>query len=149
MNFRPVPNALLPAEAPEWVSRYVGLPYVEKGRSRHGVDCYGLVWLVMGEQFNRALPCYGPDFVDAFDLEDLAALRRGEVVARWAEVEAGTEQIGDAILLSLSGEPCHFGIVVARGQFLHAMRRNTRVGIDRYDRRAWRNRITGFCHYVA
>ena len=36
--------------------RYSNIPYVEKGRSRHGVDCYGLLHLVYLQELGIELP---------------------------------------------------------------------------------------------
>ena len=38
-------------ELPDWVSAYVGLPFKEGGRHRDGLDCYGLLRLVINERF--------------------------------------------------------------------------------------------------
>jgi cell wall-associated NlpC family hydrolase len=41
---------------PNWAAQYVGLPFRDKGRARTGLDCYGLVVLVLREQFGVEVP---------------------------------------------------------------------------------------------
>jgi len=41
-------------------SKYIGLPYKNKGRNFNGVDCYGIVYLIYKEEKNINLP----DFSD-------------------------------------------------------------------------------------
>lgn len=42
-----------------WINQYIGIPYKIGGEDRNGIDCYGLVYLVMREQFNVLLPSHG------------------------------------------------------------------------------------------
>jgi len=37
-------------------SRYLNIPYRHKGRSFEAVDCFGLIWLVMKEEFGWDVP---------------------------------------------------------------------------------------------
>jgi cell wall-associated NlpC family hydrolase len=136
---------------PAWVARYVGLPFKSLGRERDGVDCWGLVHLVYREQLGREVPSYSADYADAFDLEEVAALVRGEMISRWREVPRGAERIGDVILLRLRGQPSHTGIVVdteAAGRwFLHA-RERVHSCLERYDTMRWEKRVLGFYRYA-
>lgn len=40
----------------EWLNEYIGIPYVGEGRSRDGLDCYGLVLLIYKDHFGIELP---------------------------------------------------------------------------------------------
>lgn len=48
----------------KWHSNYVGLPFKLDGRSRSGVDCYGLVYLVYREVLGIELNPFTGIFVD-------------------------------------------------------------------------------------
>ena len=39
-----------------WINQYIGIPYEPGGRSKDGVDCYGLVKLVYCDQYGELLP---------------------------------------------------------------------------------------------
>jgi hypothetical protein len=41
---------------PAWAGQYVGIPFADLGRDRHGCDCWGLVRLILAEQAGLTLP---------------------------------------------------------------------------------------------
>ena len=43
-------------DLPCWVDGYIGIPFVLGGRERTGLDCWGLVRLVLREQFQVEVP---------------------------------------------------------------------------------------------
>lgn len=139
-----VVSAFERGEEPAWCANYIGLPFRSLGRTRAGLDCWGMVYLVYSEVFRQQIPPYA-DYADAYDIEEVSALVRGEIVTRWREVSP--EQLGDVILLRVRGEPCHVGVVVARGKFLHSFE-GTRSCVERYDNLKWCRRILGFYRYV-
>ncbi|HTT77005.1 MAG TPA: NlpC/P60 family protein [Candidatus Binataceae bacterium] len=88
------------------VRYYIGLPFKSLGRDRAGLDCWGMVYLVYREVFHQEIPPYA-DYADAYDVEEVSALVKGEIVTRWREVLPA--QLGDVILLRVRGLPCHVG----------------------------------------
>jgi cell wall-associated NlpC family hydrolase len=130
-------------QEPTWCANYIGLPFKSLGRTRAGLDCWGMVYLVYHEVFQRDVPRYG-EYVDAYDIEEVSALIRGEIVTRWCEVSS--EQLGDVVLLRVRGQPCHVGVVVARGKFLHSFE-GTLSCIERYECPKWARRVEGFFQY--
>ena len=129
---------------PAWCADYVGLPFKSLGRTRAGLDCWGLVHVVYREAFGIEVPRYG-EYADAYDIEEVGALVRGEIVTRWREVSP--ERLGDVVLLRVRGQPCHVGVTVAHGKFLHAFE-GTRSCVERYDGLKWSRRIMGFYRYA-
>lgn len=91
-------------ETPTWVETYIGLPFKEHGRARDGVDCWGLVRLVLAEQFKIDLPAYVAGYASTEDAVDIARLIRGEM-GPWIEVR--DTHPGDAVLMRLRAQPCH------------------------------------------
>lgn len=128
-----------------WWNQYVGLPYRSHGRTRDGLDCWGLVRLVQREQFGRDLPSYDADY-DGDEKEELAAAIHGHIDL-WQPVPAGQEREGDVVLMTFCGIPCHVGIVLPGGDMLHVSR-TTEATIERYTGMKWNKRIEGFYRYA-
>lgn len=127
-------------------SKYVGIPFKDRGRDRTGIDCWGVVRLVYRDHFGLELPSYIEQYVTAFDHIELGNLIRKERYKKWNAYPLGAERIGDVILIRLKGQPMHVGIVTKQGYMLHVMN-----GIDvceeSYLTRLWRCRIVGFYRY--
>lgn len=125
---------------PAWVSNYLDLPFAEKGRTRAGLDCYGLVRLVFAEQRGVSLPSYAEDYATTTDAEEITALCRGEVAASWIEVPREEARLFDVAILRILGEPIHFALVLDPPHFLHTMRDNW-SHTQRWDALIWEKRL--------
>ena len=100
------------------VEDYSQIPYKDGGRTREGVDCFGLVMLVHRECFGRIIPdiCYN-------SAEDCV------VNARLVDVHAATinarrthcPEPGDLVLMRVGGQASHVGIYVAPQSVMHAL----------------------------
>lgn len=130
-------------EIPSWVESYIGLPFREHGRGRDGVDCWGLVRLVLAAQFDIDLPAYVTGYASTEDAADIARLIRGEM-GPW--VETKTSRLGDAVLMRLRAQPCHVGVIVAPGWMLH-VEDGVDSCVDRYDGPRWSRRVVGLFRY--
>jgi NlpC/P60 family len=99
-----------------WHENYVGLRFVKGGRDRRGLDCWGLVRLVLMEQRGLVLP----DYLDCFDpAEAIRAAKRG---GDWLPVSGPQECDVMVMLTPLSGfriAPMHVGVMVAPRRLLH------------------------------
>ncbi len=129
------------------LSAYIGLPYAERGRTRAGLDCWGLVRLVYLETWGIKLPVYLEDDYAAADMARTSHLIDRHRQAGWSPVEAGTERTGDVILLRVMGLPCHVGLVAGKGRMLHVMGEQD-VTCERYGSALWAKRVMGFYRYV-
>lgn len=96
------------------VEKYVGIPYTFNGRTMAGVDCYGLVWLVEKEIFNKELPVLAELDGDK-DKAEVFSEARPLIVA--TEVQNPVD--GDVVLLFTHDVPKHVGIYFDKG-VLHA-----------------------------
>lgn len=97
-----------------WSSQYVGIPYLENGYDRRGCSCWGLVRLVLIEQFGVILPrhdqadIYDVDnFVTGYDPVALEKVQPGHVFHCWGIDSSGHRS------------PTHAGIAVGGGKMLH------------------------------
>jgi cell wall-associated NlpC family hydrolase len=51
-----------------FADQYCGLPYKRRGRDREGLDCWGLVRLVLLEQAGKTFPRYDNDDPDGWSI---------------------------------------------------------------------------------
>ncbi|TSD89065.1 NlpC/P60 family protein [Mycobacterium sp. KBS0706] len=126
-----------------WSDAYVGLPWSSGGRTRAGLDCWGLVTLVLAEQRGIELPSYAEDYTDALEREEIAALIARRPLDLVRPVAAGDERAFDLVLLRNRLLPDHIGVVVRPGLMLHVLRDSESV-CDPYDGPLWCRRIVGF-----
>lgn len=130
---------------PDWVSTYIGLPFKEHGRDRQGVDCWGLVRLVLGEQFAVHLPSYADGYGSTEDAEDIGRLVQGEMDP-WRDIAQAEERPGDVVLMRLMNQPMHVGLVIGAGWMLH-IEEGIDACLERYDSAKWRRRVLGIYRY--
>lgn len=126
-----------------WWNDYVGIPYVEKGRDKNGLDCWGLVRLVYREQYNIDIPSFAEDYesYDEKHIQELILIGK----ENWTKVD--TPEIGDAILLRINGLYMHVGVVISENQFIH-VREGQDTVIERFDTGTWKHRVEGFYKYT-
>lgn len=114
---------------------YIGLPYQPRG-------CWELVRLFYREEFGIELPGYADEYAKLSRAEqrEIATLIRAER-SEWQQVV--DERRGDAVLLRITGEPSHIGVVVEPGKMLHVFRGNTSC-IESYRSPKWARRVDSF-----
>lgn len=137
-----------------WVNQYIGIPYKDKGRSIQGCDCWGLVYLVLLEQWGIRVPTYTEDYTSTYaehsgEIEGLIHSER----TMWIEIPSGEEKAGDVINLRVPlrdpetgkwvSRDWHTGIVTEYGEMLHTLMGHNSA-LEKYRRSTWRNRIAGF-----
>lgn len=133
---------------PDWVNDYVGIPFVDGGRTREGCDCYGLVCLVFAEQFKVTLPRrdYWPL------VSDVSYLDRSIEEVRtvfWRPVE-GQAWPGCVAEFRVPGKDrtlFHCGLMVSPTHMLHVFRGCETVLEEVYGL-VWTNRLMGIYRYA-
>jgi cell wall-associated NlpC family hydrolase len=134
---------------PAWVADYIGLPFADNGRTRDGVDCFGLLRLVLSERFGIHLPAFAGAVVSTEDAAEIARIIRGEMQP-WAEIPKGHARAGDVVLMRLRNQPCHVGLVVSpvrSGAWMLHAEVGTDSCLDSYDGARWRGRVIGIFRY--
>ena len=122
----------------------VGVPFVSQGRSKDGMDCYGLTQ----EIFRRCGDDIGEYWVDAFASEQIDKLIRNATATRWEEIDYknGAEiPVPALVAISFNTPPGivnHTAVYIGNGRFLHT-REKIGVCVDRLDSPAWRKKIEG------
>lgn len=123
--------------------KYIGLPYLENGRTETGVDCWGLARLFYKDQFNIDLPSYTDEYDGGQDPAIISAINTH--IDNWEQLDA--PNIGDLCLFNILGEPTHVGIYVGDNKFLHSREGMDSV-IESLDSTKWKNRFQGFYKYT-
>jgi len=126
---------------------FVGLPWLDRGRDRNGLDCWGLLAIVYAERFGIVLPSFRDDYLTVADGDAVVALLEGHRET-WREVPSGAEQAGDALLMSVGGRPRHVGVVAGGGRVLH-IEQGAGAIIESYRSFRLRRRVLGFFRYEA
>jgi cell wall-associated NlpC family hydrolase len=147
---------MIPRQPPPWVRQYIGLPFLTMGRDRAGCDCWGLVRLVLKEQFNIEIESHADEYDDALagavvapliekhkpEWLEIAARAADMSDAQWIEAVADLGNLGDVALLRARGWPSHVGLIVARGRMLH-IEAGIETMLERLDSPIWRQRVVG------
>lgn len=103
-----------------WSHKYVGLPFVDGGRTIAGVDCWGLVRLIYARELDIDLPSYGE--TSAADLIKVSrAITADKDDEQWKSVDRSDLKAFDVAVMKFSGKRSigHVGIIVNARQVLH------------------------------
>jgi cell wall-associated NlpC family hydrolase len=93
-----------------WVEKYVGIPFLDGGRDRRGLDCWGLVRLVYETECGILLPPYGE--ISAAELNEVAHKVANESNKEpW--VPTTDHQLFDVAVMHRRTAPIHVGLVAA------------------------------------
>lgn len=105
---------------------FIGIPYVARGRSLVGADCWGVVLLASRALFGRELPefFYCDDALGLLpEAEKLIAFET--VRARWQPVQprAGSAPFDAGVVhvFRIWGHPTHVGLHLGGADFLHSL----------------------------
>lgn len=122
------------------IDKYLGIPYLHRGRTLEGLDCWGFLKLV-----------YADLGFKLFDIEDLEYEKvwglRGRDYFRenyendW-EKAAEPQPLDAVLFLNSRGIANHAGVVFKNRKFIHCPRQG--VVVSRLDDEAWSKRIEGF-----
>lgn len=131
-----------------WTNPYIRIPFVDRGRTREGADCWGLARLVYQDMLDIELPILD-HYNNVLEREVLDGIVRAERT-RWVDVPKGEEKPFDIIILNMKQLPVHIGVVVRLGVMLHCLR-GAGTTVEDYrgvKGRKWENQIEGFCRYA-
>lgn len=127
-----------------WSDNYTRIPYQKDGRSRKGLDCWGLVSLIYQERLGTILPDCAGILKDqsVASLRELARTMKKEQ-QKWTKVEKPQEY--DLVLIRAG--MFHVGVVAAKNLMIHID-----AGIDSVveplNGLQWKNRIEGYYRYA-
>lgn len=126
----------------DFVRRALAVPFVPRGRSWEGWDCWGLIVLAYREIKDVELPSYD-DYNDKLAYKELSAL----VDAGRPLFRATTRpEPGNVALYRVGRYPAHVGLVVPHGRLLHCEQGTGTICPTLRDL-AWRDRLEGYYEY--
>lgn len=113
-------------QPPAWAADYIGIPFVDRGRTLYGCDCWGLVRMVLRDMMDVTMPEYSVSEADHAQVqhEIVAAQASGD----WTRVvEERAYDIAEMTLPVYTQDgwqhlPLHVGVIVAPGWVLHTAR---------------------------
>jgi cell wall-associated NlpC family hydrolase len=142
---RQIRRLLLPssglAPARGWVSSYVGIPWLDRGRTRDGADCWGNARIVYEEEAGIVLPSYDERYPSAVERAEIAAIVAGAAASPdWRRVEEPRDI--DMLVFRQGRHDCHVGVCCGRGMMLHVSI-GTASRVERWHEGYWRPRLMG------
>lgn len=123
-----------------WARDYVGIPYLSKGSSFMGADCYGLFRLIKAMQENVKIPEYEYDSAEDMESIETAMIAR----LTWTKHEKPAE--GMLVIINIAGQPVHCGYVLDENNMLHSLKGHNSA-IERFTSKKWKDRVEGFYSY--
>jgi cell wall-associated NlpC family hydrolase len=124
-----------------WPAEYIGLPFAAKGRDRAGLDCWGLVRLVLAERFGRVLPIWSEGY-DQIEPNPKTAAHLAACAQTLPRLSPAEALPGDVLLFRIGGELAHVGVDIGEGRMLH-IHEGINVCIERWQGPRWQPRIEG------
>lgn len=127
----------------ELIDKYLGVPFLHKGRTMQGCDCYGFVILV-----------YKDLGFDLFDLEkyDKKWSFKGKNILienyhrQWKKIEKPAT-FDTVMFWGCKRTVDHGGIVLSDNRFIHCCKAGTVVA--RLEDQRWQNKVQGYYHLKA
>jgi cell wall-associated NlpC family hydrolase len=105
----------------EFARHAISVPFVERGRSWEGWDCWGLICVAYRELFGFELPDFLDRYKTTHEKRDLFRLRRtfvNEKTMGWSEPSDPAP--GDVAIILRQAVPIHIGLLLTPDRILHA-----------------------------
>jgi len=123
-------------------SKYIMIPYKNKGRDFDGSDCWGLVRLIYENEFHLPLPSLSNKYSDASEGKMVAeTVRSGKGTIEHKQKH--TPEYGDIVVFNIAGNPCHVGVYIGRERVLHVLK-GTDSTIERLNSFRLKGRVEGY-----
>lgn len=131
---------------PELFAKYIGIPYVDKGRVITGLDCWGLFRLPFLDELGIELESFTDDYETANDTTIVRSLIDGNIDTQWKKHPITEAQCWDGLLINM-GKSYHVALIAVPGIMLH-IQKGSGSCLERYDCTKWRHRIVGLYRHA-
>jgi len=126
----------------KWIKKYIGIPFVSNGRTINGCDCYGLIRLVLMNEYNIILPELSNNYDNANNIEETTMLFKEYRPVLAAEKISNPREKA-VVIITEQNRPCHIGIYAGDGYILHTGAKTGSV-CQRETHPGLRGRIEGY-----
>lgn len=127
-----------------WTQKYVGIPFRSNGRNFEGCDCYGLVRLVLQNEYDICLPEFNL-YSNALDCHETVNLFKNFVPIICGSKISKPEEKSVCLVKTMGGLLSHVGIYAGDGFILHT-RNKTGAVCERISSPFFTGRIEGWYH---
>ena len=104
-----------------WSEQYLNIPWLWRGETRDGIDCLGLIKLVLSEQKKLIIPEYSPNDIDSKYSMVERAIKYGTLIKNIKDLREF-----NVVFFTIHNEVNHMGIMVNKfGKFLHQLENKT------------------------
>lgn len=137
---------MIPRKTQAYFNQYIGIPYLSRGDSFRGADCFGLLKLIYLHELGIEFPEY--EYTDAKDIEGNAPIIQREK-SKWKKIPNLEICSFDVVSFRIAGVEAHLGVVIDSTEKLavHTLA-NHDSALIRLDSAQWEKRIAGFYrHY--
>jgi len=126
----------------KWVYKYIGIPFVSNGRTMEGCDCYGLIRLVLKNEYNIDIPELSNDYNNALNIKETAKLfeEKRPVILSEKLIKPREKAL---VIITERGVAAHIGIVAGSGFILHTGIKTGSI-CQRESHPGIKNRIEGY-----
>ena len=112
-----------------WVKNYIGIPFVSGGRDASGCDCYGIVRLILANEYGYDLPVLLGDYSNALNIAETKRLFTENIpILCGNKIEKPEEK--SVALIKMFGRLCHIGLYAGDNYIIHS-RHKTGVVCER------------------
>lgn len=127
----------------EFILKVMSMPFLDRGRSYEGGDCYAVVYLAFRDVFGIHLPTHVEEYDDAGETSVSRTQIKDAVLEhkrKWEQVT--NPQAMDVVLFCLGGQPLHVGLMIDKKNFIHCEKK-IGVVIENINDTRWKLRREG------
>lgn len=111
-----------------WAEQYLRIPFVDRGETHAGCDCWGLLRLILKEQAGLDIPSYSDIKPGDWARKVREIVGGAESGEQWERIEPGRERAFDGVLMRghvrdngrVFSRPLHVACVISPGRLIHA-----------------------------
>lgn len=124
--------------------KYLGIPYADHGRTKAGLDCWGLVRLIYRDELGIELPSWSAEYDDSDNVSH--SILGDNQLRQWTKVNK--PDIYDVAILSICGN-FHTGVCIGTKplRMIHILK-DQNVCIEKLNSPMWIKRLEGWYRYA-